>query len=58
MRQTTQAFRNRYRAEIHRFYNPWLHAGFVLAFGITAISLFWSTLEQVQPLEWLAVPLT
>lgn len=58
MRQTTQAFRNRYRAEIHRFYNPWLHAGFVLAFGITAISLFWSTLEQVQPLEWLAAPLT
>lgn len=58
MRQTTQAFRNRYRADIHRFYNPWLHAGFVLVFGITAISLFWGTLEQVQPLEWLAVPLT
>lgn len=58
VRQTTQAFRTRYRADVHRFYNPWLHAGFVLVFGITAISLFWSTVHQVQPLEWLAVPLT
>lgn len=58
MRQTTQAFRARYRADIHRLYNPWLHGGFVLAFGVLGITLFWSTVHQVQPLEWLAVPLT
>ncbi|MDN3223144.1 SRPBCC family protein [Pseudomonas nunensis] len=58
MRQTTQAFRARYRADIHRLYNPWLHGAFVLLFGIVAIGGFWRTVQQVQPLEWLAVPLT
>ncbi|TBN42383.1 SRPBCC family protein [Pseudomonas sp. BGI-2] len=58
MRQTTQAFRSRYRADIHPRYNPWLHGAFVLLFGLLAIGGFWSTVHQVQPLEWLAVPLT
>ncbi|MET0846896.1 MAG: SRPBCC family protein [Pseudomonas sp.] len=58
MRQTTQAFRSRYRADIHPLYNPWLHGAFVLLFGVLAIAGFWSTVHQVQPLEWLAVPLT
>jgi len=58
VRQTTEAFRNRYRADIHPLYNPWLHGAFVLLFGLLAIGLFWSTVHQVQPLEWLAVPLT
>ena len=58
MRQTTQAFRSRYRAEIHPLYNPWLHGAFVLLFGVLAIAGFWSTVHQVHPLEWLAVPLT
>ncbi|MGO4002857.1 SRPBCC family protein [Pseudomonas fluorescens] len=58
MRQTTQAFRSRYRADIHRFYNPWLHAGFVLIFGIGAIGLFCSSLDQVSAAHWLTVPLT
>ncbi|MCS3839144.1 hypothetical protein HNR03_003752 [Pseudomonas sp. JAI111] len=58
MRQTTQAFRDRYRAAIHPRYNPWLHGAFVLLFGLLAIGGFWSTVHQVQPLEWLAVPLT
>ncbi|MHC8326592.1 SRPBCC family protein [Pseudomonas sp. LB1P83] len=58
MRQTTQAFRSRYRADIHPRYNPWLHGAFVLLFGVLAIGGFWSTVHQVQPLEWLAVPLT
>jgi len=58
VRQTTQAFRNRYRAAIHPRYNPWLHGAFVLLFGLLAIGRFWSTVHQVQPLEWLAVPLT
>ncbi|KAA0968685.1 SRPBCC family protein [Pseudomonas sp. ANT_H12B] len=58
MRQTTEAFRARYRADIHPLYNPWLHGAFVLLFGLLAIAGFWSTVHQVQPLEWLAVPLT
>ncbi|WP_095194667.1 SRPBCC family protein [Pseudomonas sp. Irchel 3A7] len=58
MRQTTEAFRSRYRANIHPLYNPWLHGAFVLLFGILAIAAFWSTVHRVQPLAWLAVPLT
>lgn len=58
MRQTIQAFRSRYRADIHPLYNPWLHGAFVLVFGVLAIGGFWSTVHQVKPLEWLAVPVT
>ncbi|AHZ67141.1 Fatty acid hydroxylase [Pseudomonas mandelii JR-1] len=58
VRQTTQAFRDRYRADIHPHYNPWLHGAFVLLFGVLAIGGFWSTVHQVRPLEWLTVPLT
>jgi hypothetical protein len=58
VRQTTEAFRARYRADIHPLYNPWLHGAFVLLFGVLAIGGFWSTVHQVQPLEWLATPLT
>ncbi|MHC8380393.1 SRPBCC family protein [Pseudomonas sp. LB3P14] len=58
MRQTTEGFRARYRADIHPLYNPWLHGAFVLLFGLLAIGGFWSTVHQVQPLEWLAMPLT
>ena len=58
MRQTTEAFRSRYRASIHPLYNPWLHGTFVVLFGLLAIATFWSTVHQVQPLQWLAVPLT
>ncbi|WP_433897898.1 sterol desaturase family protein [Pseudomonas sp. PSE1(2024)] len=58
MRQTTEAFRSRYRAAIHPRYNPWLHGAFVLLFGVLAIGAFWSSVHQVQALEWLAVPLT
>jgi hypothetical protein len=58
VRQTTQAFRDRYRADIHPRYNPWLHGAFVLLFGVLAIGGFWSTVHQVRPLQWLTVPLT
>ena len=58
MRQTTEAFRSRYRAAIHPRYNPWLHGAFVLLFGVLAIGAFWSSVHQVRPLEWLTVPLT
>jgi hypothetical protein len=58
VRQTTEGFRSRYRANIHPLYNPWLHGAFVLLFGVFSISLFWGTVHQVRPLEWLAVPVT
>lgn len=58
MRQTTEGFRSRYRADIHPLYNPWLHGAFVLLFGVLAISVFWSNVHQVRPAEWLAVPVT
>ncbi|MBB1614632.1 sterol desaturase [Pseudomonas sp. UMC65] len=57
MRETTQHFRQQYRAAVSPRYNPWLHGGFVLAYGLLCIGLLCSTLSQVQPLEWLAVPL-
>lgn len=56
MRQNTEVFRERYRAAVHPRYNPWLHGGFVLAYGALCIALLWSTLDRVQPLEWLTVP--
>ncbi|WP_408596710.1 sterol desaturase/SRPBCC family protein [Pseudomonas sp. PLMAX] len=56
MRQTTEAFRARYRCDIHPRYNPWLHGTFVLVFGLVAIGVFWSTVHQVTLLEWLSVP--
>ena len=58
MRQTTEGFRSRYRADIHPLYNPWLHGAFVLVFGALAIIVFWSNVHQVRPAEWLAVPVT
>ncbi|QXH64301.1 sterol desaturase/SRPBCC family protein [Pseudomonas azerbaijanorientalis] len=58
MRQTTEGFRSRYRAAIHPLYNPWLHGAFVLLFGALAISVFWSNVHQVQPAQWIAVPVT
>ncbi|POA57297.1 MULTISPECIES: SRPBCC family protein [unclassified Pseudomonas] len=57
MRDTTQHFRQQYRAAVSPRYNPWLHGGFVLAYGLLCIGLLWSTLNRVQPLEWLAIPL-
>ncbi|MGC5702725.1 SRPBCC family protein [Pseudomonas sp. NFXW11] len=57
MRDTTQQFRQQYRAAVSPRYNPWLHGGFVLAYGLLCIGWLCSTLSQVQPLEWLTVPL-
>ncbi|MCF4997924.1 SRPBCC family protein [Pseudomonas syringae] len=58
MRQTTEAFRSRYRAAIHPLYNPWLHGAFVLLFGLFAMDLFFASVSQVKAVEWLTVPLT
>lgn len=39
MAHPTETFRARYRANVSSLYNPWLHATFVLAYGITCITL-------------------
>ncbi|WP_284620361.1 SRPBCC family protein [Aquabacterium humicola] len=51
-----EPFRARYRAAISRHYSVWLHAGFVLAWGLATVAFFWSGVAGVKPLEWLAVP--
>lgn len=50
------AFRARYRAGISRWYNAWLHGGFVFATGLLVIAFFVRKLDGLQPLEWLALP--
>lgn len=57
MRDTTEHFRQQYRAAVSPHYNPWLHGGFVLGYGVLCIALLAGTLEQVRPLEWLTLPL-
>lgn len=52
----TAAFRARYRAGISRWYNAWLHGGFVLAWGVVFLVFFASRLHAVQAWEWLTVP--
>jgi hypothetical protein len=57
MTHDTEGFRTRYRGGISRWYNAWLHGGFVLAFGVAALVLLISRLDAVRAWEWLAVPL-
>jgi hypothetical protein len=44
----TQTFRKKYRANISPYYNPWLHAGFVLVFGVTLILFLLNKLDHVS----------
>ncbi len=53
----TQAFRQKYRANISPRYNPWLHGGFVLALGLTVLAFLLSRLDHVSAAEWLTLPL-
>jgi hypothetical protein len=57
MAHDTEAFRARYRAGIHPWYNAWLHGGFVLCYGLAVLAFFAAQLQQVRALEWLTVPL-
>lgn len=52
----TQAFRDRYRSSVRRWYSPWLHGGFVLAYGTICLAFFVSRLDQVALWHWLVVP--
>ena len=54
----TRPFRQKYRANIAPSYNPWLHAGFVLVFGLAVVIFLLSQLNQVSIIEWLTVPAT
>lgn len=53
----TDAFRARYRAQIHPRYNRWLHGGWVLACAAAWLVYYARQLQAVQAWEWLAVPL-
>jgi len=56
--QRMQAFRSRYRTGIAKWYSPWLHAGFVLVYGVALLGLFASSLNQPELWHWLLVPLS
>lgn len=56
MKHDVDAFRLRYRAEISPRYRAWLHASFVLIYGVCCIGFFLSTLEAVQAWELLVIP--
>lgn len=53
----TEPFRRQYRAGIAPHYNPWLHAGFVLALGLAVLVFLLGCLHRVTALEWLTLPL-
>ena len=53
----TEGFRARYRAGISRYYNAWLHGGFVFAYGLVVLLLLLRQAHGVSAVEWLAVPL-
>jgi hypothetical protein len=57
MAYDTDTFRTRYRAGVSRWYNAWLHGGFVLAFGVAGLLLPACRLDHVRGWEWLAIPL-
>ncbi|UXI65818.1 sterol desaturase family protein [Tahibacter amnicola] len=52
----TDAFRARYRAGISRWYNPWLHGGFVLLFGSAVMAWLLGRIDGLNGWEWLALP--
>lgn len=58
MRYDPQPFRERYRAGIAPWYNPWLHGGFVFAFASVWLIFFYKKLTVVTGWEWLALPLS
>jgi hypothetical protein len=57
--QSVQAYRDEYRREhVPPGYRGWLHLAFTFGVGCVAIAGCVLQLEQVTPLEWLALPLT
>ena len=57
--ENTQAFRDAYRAEeIGEHYSGVAHFLFTATASVVTIGVAISQLQQVQPLEWLTIPLT
>ena len=52
----TDGFRRRYRASISRWYNAWLHGGFVFTYGVAVLALLLLQIDVVTGFEWLAIP--
>jgi len=57
MNHDTEAFRQRYRATISRYYSAWLHGLAVLAIGMAALAWLIGRIDGVQPMEWMVIPL-
>lgn len=57
MKDSTQAFRQRYRAQVSPRYSALLHAGFVFGLGLTAFVLMLQQVVHAQAWQWLAAPL-
>lgn len=56
MRDATQAFRLRYRAQVSPRYSALLHALFVFGLGLAAYVGLLSQVHDSQPWQWLAAP--
>ena len=53
-----RAYRQEYRSRIIGFYDGYLHVVIIYAIGAAAFYLYLQHLDDVRPLEWLAVPIT
>jgi Fatty acid hydroxylase superfamily len=53
----TEGFRVRYRAGISRWYNAWLHGGFVFAYGVVLLVVLIAAINDVGAADWLMIPL-
>ncbi len=53
-----ETFRSKYRSEIGKLYNCWVHLLSVTLVGISSIILFISQIENPTILEWLTLPIT
>jgi len=51
-----ERFRERYRAGISRWYNAFVHGGFVLLYGIGVLIWLLSGIEFLAPTDWLVIP--
>ena len=56
MSDRQRKFRAIYRERIDSWYNGWVHVAIIFGIGFSAIWIFVSSLQNVQPLEWLIVP--
>ncbi|MGQ0801977.1 MAG: sterol desaturase family protein [Pseudomarimonas sp.] len=53
----TEAFRARYRVEICRHYNAWLHGGFVFVYGLMVLVALVLRVDDLEATDWLMIPL-